>query len=412
MRSIARGLPLFLLLLTAPALAASRSAEPSLDPVFDKREEPRPRPDASPQFEPDPGVVSPETELPAEAPEPIHRTADNERRRIIERLEPPERRPYVVVRSRAWLASGSVTTRWNVQLPPAQVTPPGLEVFIGETQDHKFSGLMTVNSAEIAPLSWLSLEFQYGADKPTGSYTDGLWVHAPKADILINTGNGATWHNPDHENDLVYGADESGYRDWIAATVYLRALDSKINSPESFDLRHTLDVGLGVERYRQNARRTNLAITQNLMKFYSNQPVGPIPGYDSTYDALWQGPHIALRDSISARRGLSLEGVVIWSPFMQYRGQDYENLNAGPGGLQSQTPNIQDSAGGTAIHFDIGAAWTFSVFRLEAGYQRFYFYSRSGKRRFYNFDGTVTERQLDFATTDLAGFYGGASLRF
>ena len=324
----------------------------------------------------------------------------------------PQGRPYVVLRSRAWLTSGTVATRYSTEVPPDLVTPPGGEVFLGETERHHLSGTMLLDSAEVAPLTWLSFEFQYGEDRPHGTYKDEYWIHAPSMAVLTNLSNGATWNSPNHENDLVFGADESGSQDWAAATIYLRVLESKLETPDSYELKHSLDIAAGAERYRQNSRRTNLAIVSNSMKYYSNAPPGPIAGYNSSYQALWQGPHIGLRDSVSVRGGFAVEGLVLWSPFMEYKGQDYENLAAQSGSARGGSPNIADWARGTAIHFDLGASWTWSIVRVEAGYQRLYFYSRTGLRRFYNADGTMTDAQLDFATADLAGAYAGVSLRF
>jgi len=103
---------------------------------------------------------------------------------------------------------------------------------------------------------------------------------------------------------------------------------------------------------------------------------------------------------------------VLWSPFMEYRGSTTRTCRrrAAAGAWNPRTSRTGRTA--RPIHFDLGATWTWSIIRLEAGYQRLYFYSRTGLRRYYNADGSVTDYTLDFATADISGFYTGASVRF
>jgi len=396
-------LALFLAILLSPVRAArAASADPSLMPEFDdRRRAPAPAPAAR---------------RPAPAPDaiPLPPSASDIYRRP-ERFneERPPHRPYVVLRSWLWLTSGSLDTRYNVQVPPALVSPPGVEVFLGETQKHGANGLMVVDSAELSPVSWLSFEFEFGTDRPRkGSDTDHYWIHAPGADRLTYLPTGATWHKPDHEDDLVYAADANSFRDWISATMYFRVLASAVDSPESFKLRHAVDLGVGAERFRQNTRMTNLSLIQNNNKYYApGLPPGPLAGYDSTYDAYWRGPHIALRDEVSGA-GFSLEGLALYSPLMEFYGQGFDNFLVSSG-RRAAAPNYADWAHGTAVHFFLAAGWEpFKGARLEAGYQRLYFFSRTGKRRYYNANGTVSDVQLDTATAEIGGFFGGGSLRF
>jgi hypothetical protein len=326
--------------------------------------------------------------------------------------EAPPRRPWLITRVRAWLTSGTVSTRYSVQVPPADVSPPG-DVFIGETEKHKGRGVLPVYSAEVAPLSFLSFEGQYGNENHLkGVYEDHYWVHAPDITTLTYNPTGAVWHNPNHEDDLVYAADSSVKREWAAATMYLRVIDAKINAPEALDLRHTLDVAFGAERYRQDSRDTNLRIDSNKKMFYSNANPGPIAGLDSSYDAEWVAPHVGLREEMSTRGGFSLQMLVLWAPAATYSGRGFYNLSAQSGSLRAETPNYQDWAHGMAVHFDLGMGWSWSVFRLEAGYQRLTFWARHGTRRYYKGDGTTQDRTLDLADTSLGGAYAGASLRF
>ena len=97
---------------------------------------------------------------------------------------------------------------------------------------------------------------------------------------------------------------------------------------------------------------------------------------------------------------------------MTYRGEGFDNLGSYWLPLRDSAPNLVDTAKGTAVHFQLGARWDWKRLRLEAGYQRLYFYSRTGTRAFYGADGGVTNYQLDFATAEMSGFYAGAALRF
>jgi hypothetical protein len=324
----------------------------------------------------------------------------------------PHGRAYVALTSRFWIADGSVNTRYNVQVPPNEVSPAGLDVFLGETRDYNVHGLMIVEGAELAPLRWLSFEAEYGSDKPAGGYGDHFWVDAPEATLLTNLSNGATWHNPNHEDDVVYSSDQSANREWVAASAFIRIIDSSFL--EVLNMRDTVDLAVGAERFRQNANMSNASIVFNENKFYApGLPLGPIPGYASYYDATWQGPHFGFREEFQAKNDFSLTGILLWSPFMEYSGTGYDNLSVNPTGLRQADPNYADWAHGTAIHFFLTAGWSpVRWLRLEAGWQRLYFYSRTGLRRYYNFDGSTNDVQLDYAQASLAGFFGGATLRF
>lgn len=393
------------LLLAALALGGVRAhaapAEPSLMPELDaaprrrvEKKAPAPLPAA-----PDPGDTGavPYDDNPAHPP----------KRRLFE-VEKPPRRPWIVTGARAWMTSGSVDTRYSIQVDPARVTPRGV-VFNGETEERGGHGVMPVYSAEVAPFTFLSFEFQYGEEKPKGRYRDRYWVHAPDYSTLIYTPTGGTWHNPNHEDDLVLGSDAKSRRDWTAATMYLRLADAKINAPEALDLRHSLDLALGAERFRQNSRLTNLEVLSNSKKYYSGIDPGPIAGFDSTYEAVWQAPHFGLRESITTAGGFSLQALILYSPSAEFRGQGFNNFSSSG---RAESPNFADWAHGHIFHFDVGMGWQWSVVRFEAGYQRLTFMGRNGRRRYYNADGSSTDVSLDFSRATLGGAYAGASLRF
>ena len=315
------------------------------------------------------------------------------------------KRKLVVLRARAWLTTGSVDTRISQQ------TNSQPDVFAGETEERGADGPMFVYSAEVAPLRWFSGEFQYGEDNQKGTYADHYWLHAPGVEIDFPR---ATWVSPDHMDDLVLGADARSHRDWTAGNIYARVLDLHNQRSEDPVWHETLDLAFGYERFRQGSNFTNLSVTMNQGNFFSpGLPVGPIAGFNSSYSAAWSGPHFGFRDEIAIPYGFSFDGMFLWSPFMVYRGEGYNS--GGPtfwGPLRNVSPNFIDTAHGTAVHFQLGVRWEWSMLRLEAGYQRLYFYSRTGTRTFFAADGSSPGMQLDFATAEMGGAYTGVTLRY
>jgi hypothetical protein len=342
-------------------------------------------------------------------------------KRQVRVLRPEEdatyKRELVVVRARAWLTTGSVDTRISYQIPPQDITllagSQKTPFSLGETEQRQDNGLMLVYSAEVAPIRWLSGEFQYGDDSHKGSYGDHYWVDGPGWSQFQNFATGGIWNYPSHQDDLVLGSDASSHRDWAAGNIYARVLELRNRRPNDPVWHETLDIALGYERFRQNSSLTNLSVTMNAGKWYSpGLPVGPIAGFDSSYNADWTGPHFGIRDEVALPYGFSFDGLFLWSPFMVYRGKGYDNLGTYWEPVTSSSPNLIDTAHGTAVHFQLGARWAWGMFGIEAGYQRFYFYSRTGTRTFLAPDGSTSSMQLDFATAEVAGAYGGVTWRY
>lgn len=388
-----------LLLLTARAWSAP--VEPELAPMTTPR-----RPRAAPAPPPPPAAEPPPAEA-APKPEPLP-----ERDEDRERLRKEPRRPWTTFRTRAWLAKSLVEVRYSIQIPREQIDPPA-EVFYGETQEFGASGVMMLHSAELAPLTWFSVEMEYGEDRPkAGGYTDRYWLHSPHSDSLTNLSNGAVWHRPDHEDDLIYHAINVSRRDWTQANMYLRVWEGRVGGAGETEISHALDLALGAHRFRQDSRQTGLERTFSAGKFYAPLPVGPLPGYDSTYSAVFEGAHFGFREEMVFPLGFTCDGQFLWSPVAKFRGDGYDNFSAGPGGLRSVSPNYTDRTNGTALNFRLGAAWTWTVLRIDAGYMRLSFRGRRGNRRYYLDDGTTFDQGLDMNDVEVAGFYAGASLRF
>jgi hypothetical protein len=405
---------LLLLLLAAPPGRAQGGADPELMPGFQParkksaRTTPRPRPRPVPVE--DTGERGYDI-LPARKAEaPLY---DLNRKPVPVSLNAkPEQREFVLLRARWWDIRGSVDTRVSERGPAGAFSPASVDV--GETQENGFNGAMLLASAELAPFSWLSLVGEYGRDqKLHGAFHDRFWVHSTDGGTVTNTGNGATWDSPNHEDDEVLSAAAHGKTEWAAATLYLRAIEARIAGQDDDSFRHSFDIGVGAQRLRVTQRLTDLRNEPSAGKYYTPGAPGPVPGLDATYAAQWLGGHVALRETVRFPARFAFEGEALWSPVgMQYRGEGYDNLNAGPGALRVQSPNFTDRANGSAVHFRFSGKWGWGPFGIEGGYQRLYFYSRTGRRTYHNQDGTDTAKQLDFAATEMGGLFAGASLRF
>jgi hypothetical protein len=301
-----------------------------------------------------------------------------------------------------------VNTRYSIQIPREQITPPG-EVFIGETEERAIDGVLMLHSVELAPIGWFSGEFEYGTDRHDGRYTDRYWLHSPHSETLTNLDNGAVWTRPDHEDDLVFASAHSARREWVSANLYFRIAEGRVTGSDEMEVRHALDMSVGGHRFRQASRFTDLSRVLSTGKLYAPAPVGPIPGFDATYTASWAGPHLGFREDIRVPLGFSFEGQVLWSPLMGYRGEGFNNLD---GSLRGTPPNYEDRANGSAVHFRLGAAWNYSVVRVEAGYMRLAFTSAHGNRRYHLADGSPFDQPVETTRTEVSGLYVGGSLSF
>ncbi len=395
-----------LLLLSALPCAAQRGAEPELVPRFAPLKQVP--------------VAEPLKPAPEErVDEPVYKILPGRddlmrKPRASELGAKAERREFLRVRARAWFFSGGNYSRVSSRIAPGSLSPAGAEAWHGNTQTFDSRGMMALYSAEFAPVPWVSIQVEHGRDASTKApYRDRYWVHAPEVEDLTYTPSGAVWHKPDHEEDLVYGGTSRGEADWAAATLYFRVVEARIAGQDDDAFRHVFDMGPGIHRLRLRHRVKDLEVIKGGGRYHAAKPVGPVAGYDSTYEALWRGAHLAVRDTVKFPRRFHLEGEAFWAPMgMEFRGDGRDNSNIGLGGLRAEGPNYEDRARGAAIHFRFAGGWSWKRLSFDAGYQRLYFYSRTGKRRFHNFDGTKTDANLDVAAAELDGFFAGASFRF
>lgn len=408
---------LLLLLLAARPGHAQRGAEPELMPAF----KPSARKKAPPRAQPLRELAPPSEEttgydiLPARK-EPPRPPDDLMRRpRAISLGAKQVKREYFTVRSRFWFFKGSVDTRYAWRLPSDLVFPPSFEFDIGETEKRDASGMMRVDSLEFAPLPWLSFVGEYGQEKETkGAYDDRYWVHSPNGGLVF--GPGGSWTNPEHEDDAIFSGRAAGKADWAAGSLYFRVVEARIAGQDDDSFRHSFDLGLGMQRLRQRQRLTELVSQPSPNKFFSQPAPGPLPGFDSTYDSVWEGFHIAMRETVKFPARFSFEGEALWAPIgLQYRGDGFNNTQvAGLPGfvLRAESPNFEDRARGAGLHFRLAGQWTYGPFTVEGGFQKLYFYSRTGRRRYFLLGGGHAENELNFAKTDLGGAFVGGTIRF
>jgi hypothetical protein len=386
--------------LARPAFAAS--ADPSLMPGFDAlRGKPRPAEtpvEAKKEAEPPPAAV------PLGAPPPRPAWKDES--------EAP-RRPWFLLRERNWFLHGNVD-RSYATIATGYTASGGETVWTGTGENARLRGIMPIAEAEFAPLTWLSLEGEYGA---AGVSAPGMgrvaWVNAPGADLVTNPGTGAHWANPNHAEDFSAAFDGgSAVTSWAEANLCLRLIDSSGGTEGRMEYDHYLDLLVGAERFRDRFTVLNRHADLNTGAQSGLPAQGSTlagPAFD--LNSIWQGPHVGLRAQTALPQGFHFDATALWSPFMEYRGDlnDYEGLGVT---TRSQFPNITERARGTAVHFRLAGAWVWENFSLEGGWIRLYFTSRTGVRRTYAPNGTSSDAQLDHAVTERSGLYAGASWRF
>lgn len=404
------GLPAFILLLAFPFPASAASADPSLLPEFDRKAAPR---TSAPVRRPTPPPPE-ETAPPAE--ESRYGKGDRELEEIARkaaRRSEAEPRPWVRVRERTWLMRGYNETRTSGPAAPGQFAPS--DVTIGDTSITRMDGSIALVEAEFTALSWLSVLGEFGTTRNSGgSMTIDSWVHAPDASTLTELNTGATWNKPDHAAYSRYVGSNGGDKTtWAAASVALRIAESHASVLDVEKIAHSLDFLIGAHVLREHSNMTDLVLQMNDGKVAGGFPQGTrFPGQMLDSNWTWQGPHIGLRDEVRLPADFGVNGTVLWSPFMEYRGDAFDAFAANAGDARVQAPNVIDRAHGTAIHFRLGADWRWRFLAFEAGYQRLYFYSRSGVHRTFAPDGSSSDLTLDHAVTERGGFYAGGSVRF
>ncbi len=406
-----RRLSLALVFALAPAAHAA-SADPSLIPEMDAH---RPAAKAPPAPR-RPTPVSPAEEVVPAAPAPADPRPKGPRRDLENEVLEAPRRPWFALRERTWFMHGSVDERYSQDATANFTVTQGLgPPRTGTSENARLKGIMPVLEAEVAPLSWLALVGEYGvaadANPGTGVST---WVDATKADILTNNGTGAVWNDPGHAEYLHQSfGGTSAKTTWQSASVALRIVDSHGGTQGRMEYDHSIDLLLGAHRFRDEFTMTNGLVDLNSGQVAGLPAAGTYtdgPLYTKTLT--WRGPHAGIQAETSLPEGFRLDAQVLYSPLMEYRGTIYDALNGGNGVDRAQSPNIQEWAHGTAVHFRVGAGWHWGPVSVDGGFMRLYFYSRTGRRRTYAADGSSSDVQLDHAVTERSGMYAGASFRY
>lgn len=396
-------LALALLLLAPAPRALAASAEPSLMPGFDALRGKKPPPAAPP----------PEAKKAEEAPEPELPLGAEPRRPAWKDDLPVPRRPWIVLRQRTWFLHGNVDRQYGV-IDPGFTASGGLTVWSGTSENARLKGIMPIIEAEFAPLSWLSVEGEYGR---AGVSAPGMgrvgWVDSQDAALVTNTGTGATWNHPNHAQYFHASFDgQKAVTSWATANLCLRVVDDRGGTLGRMDYDHSLDLLVGAERFRDRFTARDRFVDDNPGTVTGLPALGSRragPAFD--LDSAWQGFHAGLRAQASLPQGFRLDMTALWAPFMEYRGDlnDYENAGAS---ARSAFPNVTERARGTAIHLRIGGSWTWEDFTVEGGWIRLYFTSRTGVRRTYAANGTASDAQLDHVVTERSGLFVGASYRY
>lgn len=138
---------------------------------------------------------------------------------------------------------------------------------------------------------------------------------------------------------------------------------------------------------------------------YSNPPLGPFPGLDSTYDFSWNTVKVGMSYHYISGNGINLSGALAAYPFVSYEGEGYWNLR-GMTFIHKATTGF-----GYEAVFGIEFPLTDTV-ELSAGYRYFHIKAENGTDTTY-FSGVYGGvADLDFAEVTRQGAYGGLLFRF
>jgi len=148
---------------------------------------------------------------------------------------------------------------------------------------------------------------------------------------------------------------------------------------------------------------------------------GPFPSsqvLDTTYAFLWQAVKLGVLYQAELTEGLSLSGVLSFYPFVEYRGEGFWNLRAGPpenpDAFRRQSPNfIHTSHTGYGHEASLGLTYAVAEnIDLSAGYRYLHLYSAGGTDTVFFANGSTSDSRLDWATVVRRGAYAEVLFKF
>lgn len=303
--------------------------------------------------------------------------------------------------AKPWFTSG--TSMFQIYFPLLTGVPKS-EVAGGSTlKFNDSSHLMTLLSAEVRALNWLSFDFEYGYGGFSGGTSDDHdWIHAPRYNITLLP-SGYFYPMPNH-------ADFSLSRSALSGSASFKAFNAfvKIYADDG-DVPSRLDASLGYAWYDERFRmRDGVQLFSDGV--LQTQPLGPFSGLDSRFNFHWEGAMIGLREEIVLPARFSAVGRLGYAPSMEYTGEGYWNLRPD---LRQGAPNFVHRAGGHAVNFELGLGYSpWPSVTAECGYMWHQFTSGRGTDTTYFADGSSGEVELERAGSERKGVYLGVSLRY
>lgn len=326
--------------------------------------------------------------------------------------EEDQTRHFLILQYRHWFTSGGTTFRNSQQIPLDQIAPRGIVAYLGATQDFHSSPGMEIFSAELRPFKRVFFGLEFGTTLVgNGKGTTEDWVHAPGSRLkYIPTG--FTFVDPHHADYFAFTESLDGRTTLFTANVYVNLVDGRVGSFDDH-YEHSLDLLFGYTRFAESYHQTNLNVTFSPGTVIQGVPVGPIPGLNSSYAAVWQGPHVGIRETLEGPYGIFIYGNGNFSPLSFYTGRGFDNFSAQQGTLRTDAPNFTHSADGMSVEMNVSLGWKpYEIWRLAAGYGFYYYFSRQGTERQYLPGGSTTDITLDYARTLRSGIFLSSSLFF
>ena len=309
-----------------------------------------------------------------------------------------------------WLTSSM--GRWQTSFPLQNGVPKN-EFGFGSTLEYNSKhDLLWLWSVELRPMSLLGLELQYADSSGIGGQSrDHDWLDAPNGIVTVQP-SGNVYTTPHKQDMSLSQSDVSGRTTYASINAYGRVVDFEDDTGD-YNVRQTVDVGLGYLFYDDRFRTKNLQQITSTGDLIATPPPGSYPGEDSTFHFRWRGVKFAFREeTVTYRRQVHLSGALGVSPFMSYYGEGFWNLRAGQD-FRAAPPSFSQRASGTLL--EMRAALSYSpvpFFTAELGYMLVYLKTRPGTITAFQQDGTTISQDLDSAWNERKGWLAGLTFRY
>jgi hypothetical protein len=118
-----------------------------------------------------------------------------------------------------------------------------------------------------------------------------------------------------------------------------------------------------------------------------------------------------VRDELHLGAGFSAKAALLFAPFMEYHGEIRDHVTAGAA-TRAENPQGVFDGRGRAFHVRASAAWSWSLLRLEGGFQRMSFWTTRARTREYGPGDLAVDAAVRRLSLVAQGFFASASLRF